>query len=61
MKKQLAVDAIAFTEPFRDKIKEIGTDETYLRSVVKLGRDKAHESAAKTIREVRDIIGFRKF
>ena len=61
MKKQLAVDAIAFTEPFRDKIKEIGTDETYLRKVVQLGKDKAHESASKTIREVRDIIGFRKF
>ena len=61
MKKQLAVDTIAFTEPFREKIKEIGSDETYLRNVVKMGRDKAHESAAKTIREVREIIGFRKF
>ncbi len=61
MKKQLAVDAIAFTEPFREKTKEIGSDETYLRKVVKLGRDKAHESASKTIQEVRDIIGFRKF
>lgn len=61
MKKQLALDAIAFTEPFREKIKEIGSDETYLRSVVKMGKDKAHESASKTIREVRDIIGFRKF
>ena len=61
LKKQLALDAIAFTEPFREKIKEIGSDETYLRSVVKMGKDKAHESASKTIREVRDIIGFRKF
>lgn len=61
MKKQLAADAIAFTEPFREKIKEIGSDETYLQKVVKLGRDKAHESASKTIQEVRDIIGFRKF
>jgi tryptophanyl-tRNA synthetase len=61
MKKQLAADAITFTEPFREKIKEIGSDETYLKKVVKLGRDKAHESASKTIQEVRDIIGFRKF
>lgn len=61
MKKQLATDAIAFTEPFREKIKEIGSDETYLRKVVKIGRDKAHESASKTIQEVREIIGFRKF
>ena len=61
MKKQLALDAIAFTEPFREKIKEIGSNETYLRKVVKLGKDKAHESASKTISEVREIIGFRKF
>jgi tryptophanyl-tRNA synthetase len=61
MKKQLAEDAIIFTEPFREKIKEIGSDETYLSNVVKLGRDKAHESASKTIKEVREIIGFKKF
>jgi tryptophanyl-tRNA synthetase len=61
MKKQLAEDAITFTEPFREKIKEIGSNETYLSNVVKLGRDKAHESASKTIKEVREIIGFKKF
>lgn len=61
MKKQLAQDAITFTQPFRDKIKEIGSDDRYLQKVVKLGRDKAHESAAKTIREVREIIGFKPF
>ncbi|KAF0202387.1 MAG: tryptophanyl-tRNA [Bacteroidetes bacterium] len=61
MKKQLAEDAIIFTEPFREKIKEIGSNETYLSNVVKLGRDKAHESASKTIKEVREIIGFKKF
>lgn len=61
MKKQLAEDAIIFTEPFREKIKEIGSNETYLSNVVKLGRDKAHESASRTIKEVREIIGFKKF
>ncbi|MBW6491099.1 MAG: tryptophan--tRNA ligase [Lentimicrobium sp.] len=61
MKKQLAEDVIAFTQPFRDKIKEIGSDDNYLQKVVKLGRDKAHESASKTIREVREIIGFKPF
>lgn len=61
MKKQLAQDAIDFTQPFRDKIKEIGSDDHYLQKVVKLGRDKAHESASKTIREVREIIGFKPF
>ena len=61
MKKQLAEDAIAFTEPFREKIREIAFDDEYLRKVVKMGRDKAHESASKTIREVREIIGFKSF
>lgn len=61
MKKQLAEDAIAFTEPFREKIREIASDDEYLRKVVKMGRDKAHESASKTIREVREIIGFKSF
>jgi tryptophanyl-tRNA synthetase len=61
MKKQLAEDIIIFTEPLREKIKEIAADGDYLRKVVKLGRDKAHESAARTIKEVREIIGFRAF
>lgn len=61
MKKQLAEDIIIFTEPLREKIKEIAADGDYLRKVVKLGRDKAHESATRTIKEVREIIGFRAF
>lgn len=61
MKKQLAEDAIAFTEPFREKIKEIGSNDEYLRKVVKMGREKAQASARKTVREVREIIGFRDF
>jgi tryptophanyl-tRNA synthetase len=61
MKKQLAEDAIAFTEPFRDKIHELRANDSYLRKVASLGKEKAHESAAKTIREVREIIGFKPF
>lgn len=61
MKKQLAEDVILFTEPFREKIKELQSDSDYLRKIVKMGRDKAHESASRTIREVREIIGFRSF
>jgi tryptophanyl-tRNA synthetase len=61
MKKQLAGDAIAFIGPFRDKIHELRANDEYLRKVAKLGKEKAHESAAKTIREVRDIIGFKTF
>jgi tryptophanyl-tRNA synthetase len=61
LKKQLAVDIIAFTEPMRERIKSILSDEAYIRKVVNMGREKAHESASKTIREVREIIGFKQF
>ncbi len=61
MKKQLAVDMIAFTEPMREKIKAISGDEAYVSRVARMGKEKAHESASKTIREVREIIGFKKF
>ncbi len=61
MKKQLAMDAIAFTEPFRDKIHELRANDQYLRKVATIGKEKAHESASKTIREVREIIGFKPF
>lgn len=61
MKKQLAVDMIQFTEPFREKIKELLSDEAYISKVARMGKEKAQESAAKTIRDVREIIGFKSF
>ncbi|HPG33264.1 MAG: tryptophan--tRNA ligase [Lentimicrobiaceae bacterium] len=61
MKKQLAEDAIQFTEPFREKIRELSANDEYLRKVAAIGRDKARESASKTIKEVRSIIGFKPF
>ncbi|HNW98655.1 MAG TPA: tryptophan--tRNA ligase [Bacteroidales bacterium] len=61
MKKQLAEDIIKFLEPFRSKIKEIDSDKDYLRKVVKQGAEKARESASKTLREVREIIGYKEF
>ncbi len=61
MKKQLAEDIAAFTSPFRERIEAILSDSDYLRKVAKQGADKARESATKTIKEVREIIGFRKF
>jgi tryptophanyl-tRNA synthetase len=61
LKKQLAEDIITFTDPFREKIKQVYSDEAYIRKVVKLGSEKARESASKTIREVKEIIGFKSF
>jgi tryptophanyl-tRNA synthetase len=61
LKKQLAEDIIIATSPIREKIKDISTDSSYLRQVARHGAIKARESASKTIKEVREIIGFRSF
>lgn len=61
MKKQLAEDVITFTAPLREKILEISADNEYLSKVARMGAEKARESASKTVREVREIIGFKPF
>jgi len=61
LKKQLAEDIVKFTSPIREKIISIRSDEDYLSKVVKMGRDKAQESATKTVKEVREIIGIKHF
>lgn len=61
MKKQLTEDITNFLGPIRDRINDIEKNEEYLRKVVKLGQEKARESASKTLSEVREIIGFKKF
>lgn len=61
MKKQLAEDIIKFTQPFRDKILTISSDDAYLRKVVNMGAEKARLSASKTVKEVREIIGYKPF
>ena len=61
LKKQLAEDIIIFTEPLRDKILTLSGDEAAISKSARIGAEKAHESARKTIREVREIIGFRPF
>jgi tryptophanyl-tRNA synthetase len=61
LKKQLAEDIIIFTEPMRDKILSLSGDEAAISKAARIGAEKAHESARNTIREVREIIGFRPF
>ena len=60
LKKQLAADVIAFTEPIREKIVEYSANTEYLAKVAKQGAERAQETAAKTLKEVREIIGFRE-
>src|SRR5690606_10638667 len=54
-KQQLAEDIIAATEPVRSRIQEISNDDEYVKKVIRLGAEKASESARKTIQEVREI------
>lgn len=61
MKKQLAEDIVIFTEPIRERIESLLADNEYLKKVAKQGAEKARESASKTLKEVREIIGFRPF
>jgi tryptophanyl-tRNA synthetase len=61
MKKQLAEDIIVFNTPIRERILAIYADDDYLRKVVQRGAEKARASASKTLREVREIIGFKPF
>jgi len=61
LKKQLAEDINIFISPIREKINDIKMNDDYLRKVAKMGAEKAQESAAKTIKEVREIIGFKSF
>jgi tryptophanyl-tRNA synthetase len=61
LKKQLAEDINRYISPIRERINDILNDEVYLSNVVKMGAEKARSSASKTLREVREIIGFRHF
>ena len=61
LKKQLSEDTLKFIAPIREKIRAIKSDDAYLSKVAELGAEKARESARKTLEEVRQIIGFRKF
>ena len=61
LKKQLAQDMETFIAPIRERIKQVEADDDYLSKVARQGCEKAMESASKTIRDVREIIGFRPF
>ncbi|MDR1682419.1 MAG: tryptophan--tRNA ligase [Candidatus Symbiothrix sp.] len=61
LKKQLAEDIIQVTTPIRERINDIKNDDAYLRKVTRDGAEKARESAGKTLRDVREIMGFKMF
>lgn len=59
MKKQLAADINQFCAPIRERIVDLSQNNAYMEKVAREGAERARESAAKTLREVREIIGFR--
>lgn len=59
LKKQLAEDIVRFTSPIRERIMDFSANPEYMDRVAREGAEKAKASAEKTIREVREIIGFR--
>ena len=61
LKKQIAEDVIKMLAPINQKIKEIDSNTEYLSKVAKMGAEKAHENASKTLKDVKEIIGFRRF
>lgn len=60
MKKQLADDIISYTTPIRERIFEILGNNEYLAKVARIGAEKARESASKTLKEVKEVIGFKR-
>jgi tryptophanyl-tRNA synthetase len=61
MKKQLAEDMVNFVKPIREKATELQRDEALLQRILKDGAEKAHESAAYTIKEARKLIGINYY
>ncbi len=61
MKKQLAEDILKVTTPIRERYHDIRNDDAFIARVVRQGAERARERAAKTLAEVREIMGIRKF
>lgn len=61
MKKQLAEDILKVTLPIRERILDIRENDEYISKVIRSGAERARAYAADTLRDVREIMGIRKF
>lgn len=61
LKKQLAEDTVNYLAPIREKIKELNSNDALLSQILGDGGAKARASAAKTLADVREIIGIKSF
>lgn len=60
-KKQLAEDMVKYLEPIREKIKVLNGNDKLLAEILGDGGSRARENAAKTLKDVREIIGIKSF
>ncbi len=61
LKKQLAEDILKITLPIRERIMEVRNDDALMGRVLREGAEKARENAAKTLAEVREVMGIHRF
>ncbi len=61
LKKQLAEDMAKYLQPIGEKIKELNSNDKLLNEIIGDGGQRARESAAQTIKDVREIIGLKNF
>ena len=61
LKKQLAEDILKVTTPIRERYQDIVKDDAYIARVVRQGAESAREQAVKTLAEMRDAMGIKKF
>ncbi len=59
LKKQIAQDIAAFNEPIRERLMDYAANKPLLEKIARQGAGKARESSAQTLKEVREIIGFK--
>ena len=59
LKKQIAQDIAAFNEPIRERLLDYSANKPLLEKIARQGAEKARESSAQTLKEVREIIGFK--
>ncbi len=61
LKKQLAEDILKITLPIRERILDIRENDEYLSKVVREGAERTREYASRTLADVREIMGIKKF
>ncbi len=61
LKKAVADGIVAITTPIRERIAAIRADEAYVGRVLREGAERARARASRTLADVREIMGIRRF